>query len=218
MHSIFILCIRFLIDTFNNCPVKGNSGVIRTFKYITEYLFFFSSLLDVVHILLSGEDTTALYSWNSEGNQFCLVLEAPYADYITSTTARSLNSSKSLIALSVESSSQIYELTTISKHSDFIPRQVFWSVSQLLHSFFCDHLFLTVETMMDTCVCCVYLTLKRIFHWQPQDNLKSNFSQFALKYGIKGLAVKLDIGAFIQDKLNNITLIRNISYYIFYCN
>ncbi|NXK95299.1 GPR98 protein, partial [Formicarius rufipectus] len=75
----------------------------------------------LVHILLSGKDTTALYSWNSEGNQFSMMLEAPYADHITSATARSLNSSKSLIALSVESSSQIYELTTISNLSDFIP-------------------------------------------------------------------------------------------------
>uniref|UniRef100_U3K352 Adhesion G-protein coupled receptor V1 n=1 Tax=Ficedula albicollis TaxID=59894 RepID=U3K352_FICAL len=75
----------------------------------------------LVHILLSGKNTTALYSWNSEGNQFSLMLEAPYADHVTSTTARSLNSSKSLIALSVESSSQIYELTTISNQSDFIP-------------------------------------------------------------------------------------------------
>ncbi|KAM4753534.1 adhesion G-protein coupled receptor V1 isoform 2-T3 [Cyanocitta cristata] len=75
----------------------------------------------LVHILLSGKDTTALYSWNSEGNQFSLMLEAPYADHITSATARSLNTSKSLIALSVESSSQIYELTTISNQSDFIP-------------------------------------------------------------------------------------------------
>ncbi|NXE93985.1 GPR98 protein, partial [Menura novaehollandiae] len=75
----------------------------------------------LVHILLSGENTTALYSWNSEGNQFSVMLEAPYADHITSATARSLNSSKSLIALSVESSSQIYELTTISNQSDFIP-------------------------------------------------------------------------------------------------
>uniref|UniRef100_A0A674GVY7 Adhesion G protein-coupled receptor V1 n=1 Tax=Taeniopygia guttata TaxID=59729 RepID=A0A674GVY7_TAEGU len=75
----------------------------------------------LVHILLSGKDTTTLYSWNSEGNQFSLVLQAPYADHITSTTARSLNSSKSLIALSVESSSKIYELTTISNQSDFIP-------------------------------------------------------------------------------------------------
>ncbi|NXY21530.1 GPR98 protein, partial [Atrichornis clamosus] len=75
----------------------------------------------LVHILLSGENTTALYSWNSEGNQFSIMLEAPYADHVTSATARSLNSSKSLIALSVESSSQIYELTTISNQSDFIP-------------------------------------------------------------------------------------------------
>ncbi|NXU16592.1 GPR98 protein, partial [Pardalotus punctatus] len=75
----------------------------------------------LVHILLSGKDTTALYSWNSEQNQFSLVLEAPYADHITSATARSLNSSKSLIALTVESNSQIYELTTISNQSDFIP-------------------------------------------------------------------------------------------------
>ncbi|NXO18386.1 GPR98 protein, partial [Oriolus oriolus] len=75
----------------------------------------------LVHILLSGKDTTALYSWNSEGNQFSLMLEAPYADHITSATARSLNSSRSFIALSVESSSQIYELTTISNQSDFIP-------------------------------------------------------------------------------------------------
>ncbi|NWV35380.1 GPR98 protein, partial [Grantiella picta] len=75
----------------------------------------------LVHILLYGKETTALYSWNSEENQFSLMLEAPYADHITSATARSLNSSKSLIALTVESSSQIYELTTISNQSDFIP-------------------------------------------------------------------------------------------------
>ncbi|XP_030367415.1 adhesion G-protein coupled receptor V1 [Strigops habroptila] len=75
----------------------------------------------LVHILLSGEDTTSLYSWNSEGNQFSVMLEAPFADHITSATAKSLNSSKSLIALSVESHSQIYELTAISNQSDFIP-------------------------------------------------------------------------------------------------
>ncbi|NXI47503.1 GPR98 protein, partial [Galbula dea] len=75
----------------------------------------------LVHILLPGKDTTALYSWNSEGNQFSAMLEAPYADHITSATARSLNSNKSLIALSVGSISQIYELTTISNQSDFIP-------------------------------------------------------------------------------------------------
>ncbi|NWQ77266.1 GPR98 protein, partial [Columbina picui] len=75
----------------------------------------------LVHILLSGKNTTALYSWSSEENQFSVMLEAPCADHVTSATARSLNSNKTLIALSVESSSQIFELTTISNQSDFIP-------------------------------------------------------------------------------------------------
>lgn len=89
---------------------------------ISLHVSLFPSLYNVVHILLSGKDTTSLYSWNSEGNQFSVMLEAPFADHITSATARSLNSSKSLIALSVESHSQIYELTAISNQSDFIPR------------------------------------------------------------------------------------------------
>ncbi|XP_031463513.1 adhesion G-protein coupled receptor V1-like, partial [Phasianus colchicus] len=75
----------------------------------------------LVHILLAGKDTTALYSWNSEANSFSIMLEAPYADHITSVIASSLNSSKSLIVLTIESNSQIYELTTVSNQSDFIP-------------------------------------------------------------------------------------------------
>ncbi|NWY04075.1 GPR98 protein, partial [Nothoprocta ornata] len=75
----------------------------------------------LVHVLLAGEDATVLYAWNSEVNQFSAILEAPYADHVTSVTARALNSSKSLIALTDESCSQIYELTAISNQSDFIP-------------------------------------------------------------------------------------------------
>ncbi|OXB60111.1 hypothetical protein ASZ78_001978 [Callipepla squamata] len=75
----------------------------------------------LVHILLAAKDITALYSWNSEANWFSLILEAPYVDHITSVIARSLNSSKSLIVLSTESNSQIYEMTTVSNQSDFIP-------------------------------------------------------------------------------------------------
>lgn len=132
---------------------------------------FFSSLLNVVHILLSGKDTTALYSWNSERNQFSVMLEAPYADHIISATARSLNSSKSLIALSIESNSQIYELTTISNQSDFIPRLVFLfhtTFSQLLH-FFSVILFLLQGRALCTSVCGVLV------------NTKENFSQVGLK-------------------------------------
>ncbi|NXA31973.1 GPR98 protein, partial [Eudromia elegans] len=75
----------------------------------------------LVHVLLTGRDTTVLYAWNSGVNQFSAILEAPYAGHVTSVTARSLNSSKSLIALTSESCFQIYELTAISNQSDFIP-------------------------------------------------------------------------------------------------
>lgn len=123
IEEIFVLLFFVLFSDFKsyyNCATKDIADITRTLNISLNDSFF--SLLDIVHILLSGKDITALYSWNSEGNQFSAVLAAPYADHITSATAKSLNSSKSLIALSVESNSQIYELTTITNQSDFIPR------------------------------------------------------------------------------------------------
>uniref|UniRef100_A0A8C8RXK2 Adhesion G-protein coupled receptor V1 n=1 Tax=Pelusios castaneus TaxID=367368 RepID=A0A8C8RXK2_9SAUR len=81
----------------------------------------FTPASGLVHVLLAGKNRSALYSWNSEVNQFSLVLEAPSANHVTSVTARSLNANRSLIALSGDSYSQIYELTTVSNESDFIP-------------------------------------------------------------------------------------------------
>uniref|UniRef100_K7FWY2 Adhesion G protein-coupled receptor V1 n=1 Tax=Pelodiscus sinensis TaxID=13735 RepID=K7FWY2_PELSI len=75
----------------------------------------------LVHVLLAGKERSALYSWNSEVNQFSLVLEVLPANHITSVTTRSLNSNKNLIAFSGGSYIQIYELTTVSNESDFIP-------------------------------------------------------------------------------------------------
>lgn len=122
MSLFFHIYLSDLKSQCNQCSAKSTSGIKTvTFKYITKKLFS-ASLLRVVHVLLAGKDITTLYAWNSEANQFSVMLEAPYADHITSVTARSLNTSKSLIALSANSSSQIYELTTISNQSDFIPR------------------------------------------------------------------------------------------------
>nr|XP_047904941.1 adhesion G-protein coupled receptor V1 isoform X8 [Anser cygnoides] len=121
MSLFFHMYLSDLKSQCNQCSAKCTSGIKTvTFKYMTKKIFS-SSLLHVVHVLLAGKDITTLYAWNSEANQFSIMLEAPYADHITSVTARSLNISKSLIALSVNSSSQIYELTTISNQSDFIP-------------------------------------------------------------------------------------------------
>uniref|UniRef100_H0X6E5 Adhesion G-protein coupled receptor V1 n=1 Tax=Otolemur garnettii TaxID=30611 RepID=H0X6E5_OTOGA len=75
----------------------------------------------IVHLLLMGQDTSALYCWNSELNQFSFVLEAPSAYDAASVTVDSLNSSKNLITLVGTTPSHIYELAYVSSQSDFIP-------------------------------------------------------------------------------------------------
>nr|XP_040129297.1 LOW QUALITY PROTEIN: adhesion G-protein coupled receptor V1 [Ictidomys tridecemlineatus] len=73
------------------------------------------------HILVLGQEGSALYCWNSELNQFSFVLEAPSAQDAYSVTVKSLNSSKNLIAVVGAAQSHMYELAYISSQSDFIP-------------------------------------------------------------------------------------------------
>ncbi|XP_060091685.1 adhesion G-protein coupled receptor V1 isoform X3 [Heteronotia binoei] len=75
----------------------------------------------LVHVLFACKDKSALYSWNSETNQFSQVLEAPSANHFTTVNVGSLNFNKSLIVLSRDFYSYIYDLTALSNQSDFIP-------------------------------------------------------------------------------------------------
>ncbi|XP_035235780.1 adhesion G-protein coupled receptor V1 isoform X2 [Anguilla anguilla] len=75
----------------------------------------------ITHILLAGGNRSALYSWKSELNQFSTVLESPPARQFLSLPVPDLNTTKSLIAATGDSDSTIYELTSISNQSDFIP-------------------------------------------------------------------------------------------------
>ncbi|KAM4875921.1 adhesion G-protein coupled receptor V1 [Thomomys bottae] len=75
----------------------------------------------IAHILLMGQAGSALYRWNSELNQFNFVLEAPSAHDAASVVVKSINSSKTLIAMAGPMYSHIYELAYISSQSDFIP-------------------------------------------------------------------------------------------------
>ncbi|XP_045141134.1 adhesion G-protein coupled receptor V1 [Echinops telfairi] len=81
----------------------------------------FTPASGIVHILLLGRDGSALYCWNSELSQFSFVLGAPSAQAAASVTVKSLNASKSLITLAGAPHSHMYELTYISRQSDFIP-------------------------------------------------------------------------------------------------
>ncbi|MBZ3889709.1 G-protein coupled receptor 98, partial [Sciurus carolinensis] len=81
----------------------------------------FTPASGIVHILVIGQEGSALYCWNSEQNQFSFVLEAPSAHDAVSVTVKSLNSSKTLIAVVGAAHSHMYELAYISSQSDFIP-------------------------------------------------------------------------------------------------
>lgn len=78
-----------------------------------------------MQVLFASKDKSALYSWNSEMNQFSQLLEAPSANHISSINVKSLNSNKSLIVVTGDSYSYVYELIAISNQSDFIPRYDF---------------------------------------------------------------------------------------------
>uniref|UniRef100_A0A2K5BZQ4 Adhesion G-protein coupled receptor V1 n=1 Tax=Aotus nancymaae TaxID=37293 RepID=A0A2K5BZQ4_AOTNA len=80
----------------------------------------FTPASGIAHVLLIGQDMSALYCWNLELNQFSFVLEVPSAYDVASVIVKSINSSKNLIAL-VGAHSHIYELVYISSQSDFIP-------------------------------------------------------------------------------------------------
>ncbi|XP_075398780.1 adhesion G-protein coupled receptor V1 [Tenrec ecaudatus] len=81
----------------------------------------FTPASGIVHILLLGQDVSALYCWNSELSQFSFVLGAPAAQAAASVTVQSLNASKTLITLAGATYSHMYELAYISRQSDFIP-------------------------------------------------------------------------------------------------
>ncbi|KAL1783722.1 G-protein coupled receptor 98 [Sigmodon hispidus] len=81
----------------------------------------FTPASGIVHILLTGQEQSALYCWNSEQNKFSFVLEAPAAQDAAFVVVNSLNASKTLIALVEATHSHLYELMSISRQSDFIP-------------------------------------------------------------------------------------------------
>ncbi|XP_035385851.1 adhesion G-protein coupled receptor V1 [Electrophorus electricus] len=76
----------------------------------------------IPHLLLAGTNDSALYSWKADLNQFIPVLRSFAAQRFLYIPTPSLNATKNLIIAMEGSESVIYELTSMSDHSDFIPR------------------------------------------------------------------------------------------------
>uniref|UniRef100_A0A3B5LIK0 Adhesion G-protein coupled receptor V1 n=1 Tax=Xiphophorus couchianus TaxID=32473 RepID=A0A3B5LIK0_9TELE len=75
----------------------------------------------ITYALLTGRNGSSLYSWRSDVNLFTMILRAPRANNFLSFMVPSLNGTKALLASSEDNSSTIYEFTSVSNQSDFIP-------------------------------------------------------------------------------------------------
>lgn len=81
-------------------------------------LFFFAA-----YVALAGRNGSSVYSWRSDVSLLTVVLRAPPASSFLSLAVQSpINVTKTLLASAEENSSTLYEFTSVSNQSDFIPR------------------------------------------------------------------------------------------------
>lgn len=76
----------------------------------------------LAYVVLTGRNGSSVYSWRSDVSLLTLILRAPPAISFLSLRVPSLNSSKTLLASTEEHRSTVYEFTSVSNQSDFIPR------------------------------------------------------------------------------------------------
>ncbi|XP_030273384.1 adhesion G-protein coupled receptor V1 isoform X2 [Sparus aurata] len=81
----------------------------------------FSAPSGITYVVLAGRNGSSLYSWRSDVNLLAMILKAPPAISFFSLIVPSLNTTKTLLASSEETSSTVYEFTSVSNQSDFIP-------------------------------------------------------------------------------------------------
>ncbi|XP_037536594.1 adhesion G-protein coupled receptor V1 [Nematolebias whitei] len=81
----------------------------------------FISSSGIPHVMLAGRNGSSLYSWRSDIKLFTMILRAPPAVSFTSFMVPSLNATKTLLASAEDNSSTVYQFTSVSNQSDFIP-------------------------------------------------------------------------------------------------
>uniref|UniRef100_G1KP04 Adhesion G-protein coupled receptor V1 n=1 Tax=Anolis carolinensis TaxID=28377 RepID=G1KP04_ANOCA len=123
--DIYLIFVKELNSTCDVFIWESGQPSFRHFQSLSvravNDIHTFLPLSGLVHILFASKHKSAIYYWNSEVNQFSLLLEAPPANHITAVNVKSLNSNKSLIVLTGDLYSYVYELTAVSNQSDFIP-------------------------------------------------------------------------------------------------
>ncbi|XP_075895105.1 adhesion G-protein coupled receptor V1 isoform X2 [Nelusetta ayraudi] len=74
------------------------------------------------YVALAGRNGSSVYSWRSDVSLLTVVLRAPpAASFLSLAVPSSLNTTKTLLASAEENSTTLYEFTSVSNQSDFIP-------------------------------------------------------------------------------------------------
>ncbi|KAK9522608.1 hypothetical protein VZT92_019059 [Zoarces viviparus] len=121
-QAVSCLLLQCTSGRFQNpqpLPLTGRAIHVETINTRAE-----DTLLLVVieaYVLLAGRNGSSLYSWRSDVNLLAMILRAPPAISFFSLVVPSLNTNKTLLASTEENSSTVYEFTSVSNQSDFIP-------------------------------------------------------------------------------------------------
>ncbi|KAM9360944.1 adhesion G-protein coupled receptor V1 [Symphorus nematophorus] len=81
----------------------------------------FAAPSGITYVLLAGRNGSSLYSWRFDVNLLAMILRAPPAFSFLSLMVPSFNTTKTLLASTEENRSTVYEFTSVSNQSDFIP-------------------------------------------------------------------------------------------------
>ncbi|XP_063820072.1 adhesion G-protein coupled receptor V1 [Pseudophryne corroboree] len=123
--DIYIIFVQAESDAINIFLWESGQTSMKKIQVIsfkaTNMIHAFMPPSGLAHILLAGGNVSELYRLNFGRGLFSPLLLAPASKQLVSTSVISLNVSKTLIALVGDETSQIFELTSVSNQSDFIP-------------------------------------------------------------------------------------------------
>ncbi|XP_054629148.1 adhesion G-protein coupled receptor V1 isoform X2 [Dunckerocampus dactyliophorus] len=111
--SCEVLCWRFgqlSPELYQSIPHAGLTSIHS-----------FTTTSQLIYLLLTGRNSSFLYFWRADVSLFTAILKVPPAMRFHSFKVPSLNTTKTLLASSEENRSRLYELTSVSNQSDFIP-------------------------------------------------------------------------------------------------
>ncbi|XP_056394317.1 adhesion G-protein coupled receptor V1 isoform X2 [Hyla sarda] len=123
--DIYIVFIQAETDFIHIFLWESGQKPVKTLQIIpfkaAHMIHTFMPSSGLAHLLIAGENVSEMYRLDSEQGQFSSLLLAPPSKQLISSTVLSLNVSKTIIALAGDLNTQIFELTSVSNQSDFIP-------------------------------------------------------------------------------------------------